>query len=124
MKRLSNEASNHIYHILLESRTRCNRSVIQVCIFANYDTRNNYYNVILGKSLDPIIYIRIGIGANVPVSLFAEYLESANIVLSPKRSETNKYFWKYLETHSNADCTDYDIDELNDYLGSHGCDRL
>lgn len=124
MKHLSNKACCRIYQILLESRTRCNRSVIEVCVFANFDTRNPYYNVINGKSLDPLIYIRIGVGANVPVELFAEYLEAANIILSPRLSDENKLFWEYLATHSSPYGTDYDIDELNDYLGSHGCARL
>ena len=124
MKHLSNKACCRIYQILLESRTRCNRSVIEVCVFANFDTRNPYYNVINGRSLDPIIYIKIGVGANIPVELFAEYLEAANIVLSPRLSDENRLFWKYLEDHSSSSGTNYDIEDLNDYLSSNGCDRL
>ncbi len=116
MKYLSTESSNRIYQILNDSRENCNRTVDKVCAFADYTSRISYYNVVNGISHDPTNYIKIGIGANVPASLFAEYLEAANIILSPRFSEENRLFWEYLDTHSTDSKTDYDLEELREYV--------
>ncbi|MBR5974588.1 MAG: hypothetical protein IK020_05325 [Clostridiales bacterium] len=124
MKQLSTKACRRIDQILFESRKRCHRTVIEVCVYADYESRRYYYKVRSGKSHDPVIYLRIGIGANVPAILFADYLEAANIVLSPRMSDENRLIWQYLREHSDDYYADYDIDELNDYLDAHGCERL
>ena len=116
MKYLSEESSNRIYQILTDSRENCNRTVETVCAFADYTSRISYYNVVNGTSHDPANYIKIGIGANVPASLFAEYLEAANIILSPKFSKENRLFWEYLENHSTERKTNYDLEELRELV--------
>ena len=115
MTYISPEAGDRIYQILSSSMKLCGRTVLDTCIYANYDSRNIYYRLLKGKCNNDA-YIRIAIGANVPFNLFMELLEAANIQISPRFSKENMILLNYIQSNSTDKGADYDIDELNGLL--------
>ena len=123
MDNLSNEALIRIYQILIYSANLCHRTIMEVCVNANYDSRNVFYRVTKGQC-KKITFVKIAIGANVPLDLFYEYFECANIQLSPKYSKTNYILMDYIISHQTDHGADYDIDEINNRLLDEGLDTL
>lgn len=123
MNNIDPKALIRVYQILVESMLMCGRTVGDVCIYANYDSRNIFYKVLKGICR-PEVNVKIAIGANVPLPLLHEYLECLNIQLSTRYSEENRIFWDYIESHQTHSGARYDLNDLNDLLEMNGYSRL
>jgi len=118
---LSDEALDFIRSILREGRKRCNRAIIDVCTFADYNTNKPFYAIYYGRCLDPKIYIKIAVSSKLTKTEFSDLLEASNIQLSPRFSITNHYVWKYWD---NTDVNKLDLADLNAYLEENGCAHI